>query len=83
MTFHKGVLWIKGEAKEEENLPTGKAGKKKYYRKATSSFSYRVAIPGDVDSKAEPQASVKHGVMTVAFTKSPAAQPKKIAVKTG
>jgi HSP20 family protein len=74
VTFHKGVLWIKGDAKEEEK-------QKKYYRKATSSFSYRVAIPEDVDTKEEPQAECANGVMTVTFPKSPKTQPKKIAVK--
>mgnify|MGYP000344849268 CR=1 FL=1 len=76
VTFDKGVVWIKGESKDEEQ-------NKKYYRKAASSFSYRVAVPGDIDSTQEPQASVKNGVMTVTFTKSPKAQPKKISVKTG
>ena len=74
VTFSKGVVWIKGESKEEEK-------KKKYYRKAMSSFSYRVAVPGDVDPKAEPQAECKNGKMTVTFAKAPQAQPKKIAVK--
>jgi len=76
ITFDKGMLWIKGETKEEEKG-------KKYYRKATSSFSYRVAVPGEIDSKKEPEATCNNGVMTVAFAKSPVSQPKKIAVKTG
>ncbi|MDP2638484.1 MAG: Hsp20/alpha crystallin family protein [Candidatus Levybacteria bacterium] len=75
VTFDKGVLWVKGAAEEE------KKGKK-YYRKASSSFSYRVAIPGEVDWKTEPVATYKNGVMRVTFAKSPKAQPKKIAVKT-
>ena len=76
ITFEKGYVWIKGEAKEEE---TDK--KKKFYRRATKSFSYRIAVPGDIDMNAEPTANYKHGVMTVTFTKSPKAQPKKIQVK--
>lgn len=74
ITFHKGMLWIKGEAKEEEK-------KKKYYRKATASFSYRVAIPEDVDMTTEPEAVCKNGVMTVTFAKSVKTQPKKITIK--
>lgn len=74
ITFDKGVLWIKGEVKEEEE-------KKKYYRKAVRSFSYRVAVPGELDHNVEPEATSKHGVMTIAFAKSPKAQPKKISVK--
>lgn len=75
VTFDKGIVWIKGETKEEES-------KKKYYRKATSSFSYRVAVPGEIDHTTEPEATCKNGVMTVAFTKAEKAQPKKIAVKS-
>lgn len=76
VTFDKGVVWIKGESAEVEK-------DKKYYRKAASSFSYRVAVPGEIDAAAEPQASVKNGVMTVTFVKSPKTQPKKISVKAG
>lgn len=75
VTVDKGVVWIKGETKQEET-------EKKYYRKATSSFSYRVAIPGEIDQNSEPEATSKNGVMTVAFTKAEKVQPKKIAVKT-
>jgi HSP20 family protein len=75
VTFDKGVVWIKGETKVEDKKD------KKYYRRAASSFSYRVAVPGDIDQNVEPEASCKHGVMTVKFSKSPKSQPKKIAVK--
>jgi len=76
VTFQDGYVWIRGETKKEEEDK-----KKKYYRKASSSFSYRVAVPGDVDDTKEPEATYKHGVMTIAFAKSPKAQPKKIQVK--
>jgi HSP20 family protein len=74
VTFDRGILWIKGEAKEEEK-------KKKYYRKASRSFSYRVAVPGEIDSKVEPVATCKNGVMAITFAKSAKVQPKKISVK--
>lgn len=76
VTFNKGVLWIKAEGKEEEKG-------KKYYRKASSSFSYRVAVPGNINEKAEPEAVCKNGVMKVTFAKIPEVKPKKIAVKRG
>lgn len=78
ITFQDGYLWIKGEIKEEE-----KDKNKKYYREATKSFSYRVAVPGDIDSTIEPTATYKHGVMMVAFTKSPKSKPKKIQIQAG
>lgn len=77
VTFQDGYVWIRGETKEEEQDK-----RKKYYRKASRSFSYRVAVPGDVDGTKDPEATCKHGVMTIAFTKSSEAQPKKIQVKT-
>ena len=74
ITFNKGVLWIKGETKSEEKS-------KKYYRKATGSFSYRVAVPGEIDLKKDPDATSKNGVMTVTFSKLPVSEPKKISVR--
>jgi HSP20 family protein len=76
ITFHDGYLWIRGEAREEEKDP-----KRKYYREATKSFSYRIAVPGDIDNTIDPTATYKHGMMTVAFLKSPKVQPKKIQIK--
>lgn len=78
VTFDKGFIWIKGETKQEEQDK-----KRKYYRRSSNSFSYRVAVPGDLDLSVEPEATYKNGVMTVRFTKSPAVQPKKISVKSG
>lgn len=76
VTFQDGYVWVRGETKEDEGDK-----EKKYYRKASRSFSYRVAVPGDVDSAKDPVATYKHGVMKIAFAKSPKAQPKKIQVK--
>ena len=75
MTFHDGYLWVRGEAKSEE-----KANERKYYRQASRSFSYRVALPGEVDTAIDPSAVSKNGIMTITFTKSPKVQPKKIQV---
>ncbi|MBI4058422.1 Hsp20/alpha crystallin family protein [Candidatus Gottesmanbacteria bacterium] len=77
VTFDKGVVWIKGESKEEE-----KDKKKKYYRQAMRQFSYRVAVPGDIDPNNDPEAHYKNGVMRVTFIKSPRSQPRKITVKS-
>ncbi len=75
ITFQDGYLWIRGEEKEEE-----KDKNRKYYRHASKVFSYRVAVPGDIDTNSDPKATYKHGIMTVAFMKSPKSQPKKIQV---
>ena len=74
ITFERGIVWIKGETREEEKA-------KKYYRKATSSFAYRTTVPAEVDLNAEPQAVQKNGVVKLTFTKSKVSEPKKITVK--
>jgi HSP20 family protein len=74
VTFDKGTLWVKAESKQEET-------NKKYYRRAANSFSYRIAVPGEIDPQSEPQATYKNGVMKVAFTKVPEVQPKRLTVK--
>lgn len=75
VTYDKGILWIRGGSQEEE-----KEGKK-YYRKASSAFSYRVAVPGEIDESKEPSAVCKNGIMKVSFQKKPEVSPKKISVR--
>lgn len=75
ITFEKGVLSIAAQEEVEE-----KEGKK-YYKKATRSYSYRVAVPGNIDLGAEPEAKVEHGLVSVTFKKAEEAKPKKIAIK--
>lgn len=77
VTFHDGYVTIHGEVKEEE-----KEKDRKYYRQFAQSFSYRVAVPNDIDQNVEPTAHYKNGVMKVTFAKTPKSQPKKIKVKT-
>ena len=76
VTYEKGVLWVRGNKHDEE-----KDENKKFYRKASSAFSYRVSVPGDIDENMEPQATYKNGVMKVVFQKRPEVQPKKITIK--
>jgi HSP20 family protein len=74
ISLEKNVLWIKGQKKEEEK-------DKKYYRKASSSFSYRVVIPVEIDEKKDIEATYKDGIMKVAFQKAAASKPQKITIK--
>lgn len=75
ITFEKGVLTISGQEETEE-----KEGKK-FYKKATRSYSYRIAVPGNIDASAEPEAKVNHGIVSVTFKKAEEAKPKKITIK--
>lgn len=76
VTYDKGMLWISGETVRKEEKD------KKYYRQAANSFSYRIAVPGDVDEKSEPAASYENGICKVTFMKTAKSQPKKISVKS-
>lgn len=75
ITFEKGVLTISAQEESEE-----KEGKR-YYKKASRSYSYRVAVPGNIDLASEPEAKVNHGIVTVTFKKAEEEKPKKIAIK--
>jgi HSP20 family protein len=77
LTYEKGILWIRGEEAQED-----KEGKK-YYRRASRSYSYKVAVPGNIDAKTEPEAVMEDGVVRISFTKAEEAKPKKISVKSG
>lgn len=72
----KGILRISGEKKEEEQDKD-----KRYYRRASTSFSYRLALPGQIDESKEPKATYQDGIMKITFTKTPKSQAKKITVK--
>lgn len=76
VTYQDGYIWVRGEQKDEE-----KDKNRKYYRQSARSFSYRVAVPADVDQHAEPEATYKHGMMMVKFEKSKKSQPRKIEVR--
>lgn len=77
VTIDKGYLWIRGEKQESEEDK-----QKKFYRKASSSFSYHVAVPSNVDETQDPVAVYKNGVMKVTFKKHLKAEPKKLDIKT-
>ncbi len=75
VTYADGSLFIRGESKEEQkNDKTTMSQHRSYF--------YKVAVPDTVDQSVEPEATYKHGVMTVAFTTSSKPQPKQIQVKS-
>ncbi|BBI18294.1 Hsp20/alpha crystallin family protein [Neochlamydia sp. S13] len=77
INLNKGVLWIKGEKKEEESDRD-----KKFYRRSMRSFSYSVALPEQVNDREEPQASYKDGVLQISFQKAKSSEAKRISVKS-
>ncbi|MBI2743027.1 MAG: Hsp20/alpha crystallin family protein [Chlamydiales bacterium] len=73
-TFDKGLLWIKAERREEDKG-------RKFYRRAVNVFSYRIAVPGNIDESRQPEATCRDGILTIAFPKAQKALSKKIPVK--
>jgi HSP20 family protein len=76
ISLDEGTLWIKGEKTEEKEDK-----KRKYYHKASSSYSYCTSLPENVDLDKEPQARSENGVVKIEFKKKKSTKPKKIAVK--
>jgi len=77
VTVNKGMLWIKGRQDETEEDK-----KRKYYKRASSQFSYHVSLPNSVDPVAEPDANIKNGMIKIRLQKSIQEQPKKIHIKS-
>ncbi len=78
VTFEKGLLWIRGEKKEEEDK---KEGDVKYHTRASTSFSYRVYLPTKVEETSTPEAVCEKGVVKISFAKAKTSSPQKITVK--
>ena len=76
VSFEKGILWIKGECREEKKDV-------KHHIKSSRSFSYRVPIPVQIDENGAPEALFKDGVLKVSFEKTRASKPQQINVKLG
>ncbi len=74
VTYDKGVLWIQANAEESSEED------KKHYSRSSWSYSYKVAVPGEIDENLDPAAEVEDGVIKVTFKKSPASKPKKLQV---
>jgi HSP20 family protein len=75
VTYDKGIAWIKGAKEEKEEDK-----QRKFYRKASGSFSYRVSVPGNIDPNQEPTAVIKNGTIRLTFKKQPEEQPKRIQI---
>lgn len=76
LSLNQGILWIKAIKKEEV-----KDNKKKFYRKATSSFSYSIPLPSAVDETKTPEAICKNGIVKIKFNRKKMQPSKKISVR--
>lgn len=76
LNFEKGTLTIRADRKEESEDKN-----KKYFHKSSSSFVYRLTIPGELDESVEPEAKLSDGILKIRFKKQKKTLPKKIHVK--
>ncbi len=76
LTFEDGVLWIKAAKEEDED------GVKTHYAKSSWSYSYKVAVPGNIDMSKDPDAELDSGVLTITFPKHEDSKPRKISIKS-
>lgn len=77
ITVENGLVRIEGSRQEKEENK-----EKKYHRKASYTFSYRYALPVQVDEN-NPQAIYKEGVMYLTFKKQKQGSAKKIKIQGG
>ena len=75
VVFHKGVLTIRANKREEIEDK-----KRKYYKKSNQTFVYRLLVPGDIDETQETKAQLENGIMKISFQKQKKEQPKKINI---
>lgn len=78
VSLSKGILWIKGETKEEE-----KNKNKKFYRFAKRSYSSSVALPVEIDDKQDPQATYQDGILKISLQLPKQGETKRITVTPG
>lgn len=75
LSHHHGYIIIEGDREDEQKDPD-----RKYYRKSSHSFAYRIPIPSSADDSGEPKATVKNGIMKITFKKGKK-RGKKIPIK--
>lgn len=78
VSLNKGILYIKGECKEEE-----KNKKRRFYRSSTRKYAYSITLPAQINEKQEPNAIYKDGILTISLQLAKQGETKKIAVKAG
>lgn len=75
VNMEKGVIWIKGEQKRKEDEGV------RYHLRSSSSYSYRIPLPSQIDEQATPEASCSDGMLTITFPKGKTETTKRIQVK--
>lgn len=79
INLRNGVLFIRGEKKQEEKKEREKS--RKIYRQATRLYTYTLTLPEQVDENADIKATNENGLLTIELPKAQKGQTKKITVK--
>ncbi|NBO24770.1 MAG: Hsp20/alpha crystallin family protein [Chlamydiae bacterium] len=77
ISFDKGILWVKGESKKEEQKDKKDF---KYHTVSSKSFSYRIPLPTKVDEGLSPKAKLKNGILAITFEKARSSKPQQITI---
>ena len=79
VTFHNGVLTLRGERKHESKIDDGS-----YYRMESSygSFQRQIQLPETVAAD-DISANYTDGVLEIVIPQQPAVQPKKVQIAVG
>ena len=75
VSFEKGSLIVKAEEQEEKKDV-------RYLVRSSRNYAFQIPIPSRIDENASPEATYKHGILSVKFPKSRAARPMKINVQS-
>ena len=74
VNLEEGALWIQAEKKEEKKQV-------KMHTQASTSFSYRINLPSQIDESKKIDAQLENGVLKVTFEKSQKGKTQRIEVK--
>lgn len=81
LIMDKGMLSIKGSRFQEEKEKDKEKNLKFHSKTMSSSFFYRVAIPGQIDESQEPKAIYTDGVLNITLKKTKQGQSKRIQIQ--
>lgn len=90
ITMENGILRIQGErhlheekeSKEKEHKDKPENAKKKLLQgNINTSYSYRIALPSQIDESKQPKATYKDGVLNMIFEKAKQSIAKRISIQ--
>jgi HSP20 family protein len=78
ISYDQHILTIEAEKREEKEDK-----ERKYFRKASSAFFYRMNLPPNIDHTKEPHCIFEKGLVRIIFAKNGGQERKKIRIEEG